>query len=328
MQIMGAGRILAVAALLAIAAASIVLVTVQNWKQQQASVIWFMPKTTAPGTEFWQVMLQGVHTAAAEVGAEIHVAGTAEEADVEGQIALLEQAVREKPRAVILAATDYNRLVPAASKVREAGITLVTVDSGVSEEQAASLIATDNYAAGRKAGRALGSGLMLGDTAVIISFVRGSTTAIEREAGVRDSMTGISGLRLLQTRYSDSSVEQAYELTRELLEEEPDLKAIAALNEMTVVGSAKAIEEAGLAGTVRLVGFDSSMDEIAYMERGVLDATVVQRPFNMGYLAVRTAAAAAAGERVEPVIDTGSVVITRANMYTEENQKLLFPFIE
>ncbi|PZD95814.1 LacI family transcriptional regulator [Paenibacillus sambharensis] len=327
MRNMRTGRILVIAALLAAAAAAVWWAG-QHWRQQPAPVIWFMPKTAAPEMEFWQVMLQGVHTAAAEVGAEIRVAGTAEEADVEGQITLLEQAVREKPQAIILAATDYNRLMPAVTQVREAGITLVTVDSGVSGEPAASLIATDNYEAGRKAGAVLGSMLEPGDTAAVISFVKGSTTAMEREAGVRDSMSEVSGLRLLETRYSDSSIEQAYQLTRDLLEQEPGIKAVAALNEMTVVGAARAIEEAGLAGTVRLVGFDSSMDEIAYMERGVLDATVVQRPFNMGYLAVRTAASAAAGDRVEPSIDTGSVVITRSNMYTQENQKLLFPFVE
>lgn len=48
----------------------------------------------------------------------------------------------------------------------------------------------------------------------------------------------------------------------------------------------------------------------------------------MGYLAVKTAIEAVEGEEVEQIIDTGSVVITKENMYLSENEKLMFPFIE
>jgi len=34
------------------------------------------------------------------------------------------------------------------------------------------------------------------------------------------------------------------------------------------------------------------------------------------------------GETVDSVIDTGSELIDRDNMYTPENQRLLFPFAE
>ena len=64
------------------------------------------------------------------------------------------------------------------------------------------------------------------------------------------------------------------------------------------------------------------------MEAGVYEALAIQKPFNMGYLGVETAVRAARGERVEENIDSGSELITKENMYTEENQKLLFPVAE
>ena len=60
----------------------------------------------------------------------------------------------------------------------------------------------------------------------------------------------------------------------------------------------------------------------------MIQAIVVQKPFNMGYLAIKTAVQAANGREVEPLIGTGSAIITKENMYSRENQKLLFPFPE
>ena len=51
----------------------------------------------------------------------------------------------------------------------------------------------------------------------------------------------------------------------------------------------------------------------------------MQKPFNMGYLGIKYALDAIKGEKIPAVIDTGAVVITKENMYTSENQKLLFP---
>ena len=100
------------------------------------------------------------------------------------------------------------------------------------------------------------------------------------------------------------------------------------MNEVSTVGAAQALLDAGQAGKVRLLGFDSSLAEIKFIEQGVLAATVVQKPFNMGYLAIRAALDAVEKKPRIRFIDTGSVLITAANLYLPENQKLLFPFTE
>ncbi len=82
------------------------------------------------------------------------------------------------------------------------------------------------------------------------------------------------------------------------------------------------------AGRVKLIGFDSSIYEIQLLEEGTLKALVVQKPFNMGYLGVKTALQLVNRDNPEQRHTyTDSTVVTRENMYTPENQKLLFPFI-
>ena len=73
------------------------------------------------------------------------------------------------------------------------------------------------------------------------------------------------------------------------------------------------------------MGFDNSYEIINAVEMNIIKATIVQKPFNMGYLAVKTAYELIRHQKVSPNIDTGSVLITRENMFTVQNQKLLFP---
>ncbi|MEV5025447.1 substrate-binding domain-containing protein [Paenibacillus sp. LPE1-1-1.1] len=317
------------AGLITVAAAFMLNAGMKETKPQKPHFL-FVPKTTDPQVEFWEMMRQGVNMAAEEFDVTVKLAGMQSESDIDGQIALLEQAIIDKPQAIILAATDYNRIVPVAKRIVEAGIILITVDSGMKDGISSSFIATDNYEGGRKAGQ------LLIDTidsdqdgpVAIINFVRGSATAMERERGVLDSLAAQPGLKVLDTLYSNASEELAYVKTMELLRDEPELSGIVALNEPTVAGAAKAIIEMQVVTRVKLIGFDNSMEEISYLEEGVLQATIVQKPFNMGYLAVKAALDVSAGKKVLPMIDTGSEAITKQNMYAGDKQKLLFPFDE
>ncbi|MGO4271497.1 substrate-binding domain-containing protein [Paenibacillus sp. TAF58] len=287
-----------------------------------------LPKTIDPHVEFWRVLTQGVTAAAKEYNIEVKVMGTSSESDIEEQIKLLEEAITLKPKAIILAATDYNRLVPVAQKVIDSGITLVTVDSGLEGGVSTSLIATDNYAAGSKAVEAMRRYVQGPATYAIVSFVKRSTTQLDRENGVRDHLKSDPSIQILDTLYSNGSEDKAYEQTKQLLAEHSDIRGIFGLNEVSTIGASRALKELDPEHSIKLVGFDSSMNEIAFLEAGTLQATIVQKPFNMGYLAVKTALQVYNGEKVKASIDTGSEVITKENMYTSENQKLLFPFVE
>lgn len=278
--------------------------------------------------EFWRVLIEGVNTASREFGVDVSVVGPTQEIEVDLQIQLLEEAIKQKPDAIVMAAGDYNRLVPVAESIRKADIPLIMIDSAVNGDYAQSLIATDNVNAGQKAGKELSSLLSANAEVAIISFVRGASTQIEREQGVRSILEQRSGTEIVGTYYSEGKEERAYDITKKLLLERPDLNGIVGLNEPSTVGAGRAIRELGLAGKVKLVGFDSSVKEVKLLEEGVLQSTIVQKPFNIGYLGIKTAISIIEGDKVSRNVYTDSVVINKDNMYTEENQKLLFPFVE
>ena len=77
--------------------------------------------------------------------------------------------------------------------------------------------------------------------------------------------------------------------------------------------------------SLKFVGFDSSDILIQAMGAGQIDALVVQNPFNMGYLGVKTLVDKIRGKTVEKRIDTGATVVDKANMGQPDIKKLLEP---
>lgn len=285
-------------------------------------------KTVDSDMEFWEVVRAGMNAAAKEVGAKLELYGPWAESDVAGQIKILDQVIDTDPTALILSATDYNALIPPVERARGKRIPVITIDSDVNSTVPLSFVATNNIEAGENAGREMIRLLAPGSKVALVNHIKGATTAMEREEGALRALARDGRFIVLGVRYTDNFQERAYEITRELMAEHPDLGGILALNEVSTVGVARALRDGGAAGKVKLVGFDNSLVEIKLMEEGVIQATVIQQPFNMGYLAVRAAKDVVDGRRVNRFIDTGSILITPRNMYLPENQKMLFPFVD
>ena len=277
-------------------------------------------------TPFWGNVRDGVISAGEDLGITVSIRGPALESDVQGQIDIVRQSISEKPDAIVLAAADYNLLVPAAKAIRSRGIPLVCIDSFLNSDDADVRIGTDSYEGGQKCAAALLRSVHPGDLVAIMSYVKGSSTAIDRESGARDALDG--KVRILETLYSNADADLAYSQAARLIARTPDLRGIVALNDPTARGAARALDESGKAGTIALVGFDNSLLVLRYLERGIIRDTVVQKPFNMGYLGIEVARELIGHKRPSRFINTGSVDISRANMLQPENQKLLFPVAE
>ena len=277
-------------------------------------------------TPFWGNVRDGVVSAGEDFRVEVSIRGPAVETDVPGQVEIVRRAIREKPDAIVLAAGDYNLLVPAARDIKRARIPLVCIDSFVNSDDADVRIGTDNYEGGQECAAALLRRVRPADLVAIMSYVKGSSTAIDRESGVRDALQG--RVRLLDTQYRNADADLAYAQALRLIAITPGLRGIVALNDPTARGAARALDESGKASSIALIGFDNSLLVLHYVERGVIRDTVVQKRFNMGYLGIKAAWELIERRKPPRFLNTGSVDISAVNMFQPENQKLLFPVTE
>jgi ribose transport system substrate-binding protein len=92
------------------------------------------------------------------------------------------------------------------------------------------------------------------------------------------------------------------------------------------VGAANALRQKKLAGKVKLIAYDASPEQLKSLEEGVTQGLIVQNPFQMGYLGVKTVMKAIRKQPItEKTVDSGMTVVTRENLKTPEVQKLLNP---
>lgn len=296
---------------------------------QAEQVFYVVPKSIKEDFTFWQNVLDGASIAGDELGIQLKFAGTELETDVEGQIDLLEEILLTRPRGIVLASTDQKALAPVCKKIIDAGVTLVFVDSDVEMETANSVIATDNLTGAKDIGKELAKKMEYQGRVAVFSHVRGTSTAIQREYGFREEMGHYKDIDVIEATYfSDGEADIAYELAMELLDKEKDIDGIFATNEKTAIGVGRAIKELGLTGKIIMVGFDAEAIQVSFIEEGIMYGSMVQRPFNMGYLGVYEAYKIANDKKEPEYINTGAVFINKDNLFTGENQKLLFPFVK
>jgi ribose transport system substrate-binding protein len=103
------------------------------------------------------------------------------------------------------------------------------------------------------------------------------------------------------------------------------LDALFASAEPATVGASQALKARELVGKVKFVGFDSSDTIEDDLKAGVIDALVVQDPFNIGYSAVKTIIARLDGETPPKRIDSPAHVVTIENLADPEIDKVLHP---
>jgi ribose transport system substrate-binding protein len=130
-------------------------------------------------------------------------------------------------------------------------------------------------------------------------------------------------------QYGGATTESAFATGENLLAAQKaasgGVQGVFAPNESTTFGMLLALTKANLAGKVHFVGFDASEKLVQSLRAGTIDALVVQDPFNMGYLTVKTMTDHLQGRPVEARIDTGARVATRENLETPEIAALLQP---
>ncbi|MGH4141178.1 substrate-binding domain-containing protein [Clostridium sp.] len=278
--------------------------------------------------DYFKNVRMGAEVAAQEFNVKVDFTSPSDENDIDGQIALVNAAIERKVDALILAPGDYNRLINVAEKAISGKIPVIVIDSKLNSNKISSYIATDNVKAGEMAGKKLVSLCDANSRVAIINFVEGAANNKDREKGLRSVISKNPQIKVVYMDYVAADSESASVLTKKLVLGDDKVNTLIALNYISSIGVAQAIDEIGFAGKVNVITFDNTPEEIEFLEKNVIQATVTQSPFGMGYLAVKYAVLNLQNKKISKYVDTGVVVIDRKNMYLPQNQKILFPFTQ
>ena len=279
-------------------------------------------------TEFWLSAFAGARAAATEYNLALSISGPMTEEDYETQNKMIAQAVEDGAEAIVFSAIDYERSIAAVDAAVQAGVHVVSIDSGVGSDQVSTYIGTDNYAAGQMAAQAalerVEGTLYVG----VVNYDESSANGQERERGALDSLAGSGRAQIAAVVNTLTDAPRAQTDTVGLLLAHPEINVLMAFNEPTSVGSALAVRTLERWDDIFLVGFDSNVITIDGLQDGCVDALIVQNPYAMGYLGVESAYKLLSGQGggLESVVDTSTRIVDRENLFTIDSQKALFAF--
>jgi ribose transport system substrate-binding protein len=290
-----------------------------------------IPKGTSH--EFWKSIHAGSIKAARELsaqGREVEVIwkGPLREDDREQQIQVVEGFTAQGVDGMVLAPLDDRALARPVEEAKNANVPTVIIDSALQSPAMVSFVATDNRKGGVLAADRLGELLGGKGKVILLRYAEGSASTQDREDGfLQEIKQKYPGIQLISAdQYAGATRDTAKRASENLLNRFGDeVQGIFCPNESTTAGMLSALQDSGKAGKVMFVGFDTSQTFIDAMRAKQLHGIVVQNPFNMGYLGVRTMFESLQGKPVEKRIDTGVTMVTPDNLEGAETQALLHP---
>ena len=274
---------------------------------------------------YWSNVEKGVHAAARDLGLQDNqvIFFVPIKEDIAAQIQTMETFIAQGATGIAIAPSDPNALEPVMKKAAENGVFVTTLDTPpVKASVSLVYIGTDNFSAGKAAGQAMAQLLPNGGK---VGVGRGSDTALnalQRTEGFKEGIQG-AGIITLEPVNDKEDPAQALALANSVITAHPDLAGAFGVYGYNGPAWVSAIKEAKKVGKIKLVSFDATTDIINDIKEGVIDATVAQREFDMGYKSVqlifkiskdgKDKAIADMGVK-DGVIDTGVDVITAATL--------------
>jgi ribose transport system substrate-binding protein len=284
-------------------------------------------------SNYWQIVLAGARKAGKDLNVNVPELGAQSESDINGQISILENAVSEKPAAIVISPTQKAALGKPIDEAAK-NVKIIGIDSAADSKAFTSFLTTDNVQGGRIAADGLAAAITAkygkaeGDVALITS-IPGVGSLDERAKGFKEELASkYPGLKLVADKVADGQATTGLNIMTDLITANPNLHGVFASNLIMAQGAGQAIAENKVADKIKLVGFDSDDKLIKLLTDGTITALVVQDPYRMGYDGVKTALAASKGEKVETFVDTGANLITKENMNSPRSQELLNPKVK
>lgn len=228
--------------------------------------------------------------------------------DVARQQNQVKDFIVKKAAAIVLTPCDSKSIGPAIQEANAAGIPVFTADIACIAvgPKVVCHVATDNYGGGREAAKAIVEAIGgKGKVAIVdypeVESVMLRTKGFDEQMAEEHKRPGVK-VEVVARPNGGGSKDQGYKATQDLLQAHPDLVAIFAINDPSALGARAALENAGKAGTIKIVGFDGQREAKLAIRDGKIYADPVQFPDEIGRKTMAAILRYFEGEKVEPQV--------------------------
>ncbi len=241
---------------------------------------------------FFKVIGDNIAAEAAKHGYEALVVSA--DGDVARQSNQMKDFIVKKAAAIVLSPADSKGIVPVIQEANAAGIPVFTVDIPCNEPgvKIVTQVATDNFGGGKMAAHAMIEALKGQGGKIGVLDMKQVESCILRVKGFKEVLaahnaTASQKIEIVSELDCGGANDKGYKATEDMLQAQPDLVGIFAINDPGALGARGALEKAGKADKVMIIGFDGQPEGKQAIKDGKIYADPIQFPDKMGIEVVR-----------------------------------------
>lgn len=270
----------------------------------------YIPKNT--GNPYFDSIINGFTTACNEIGCNFTTTAPAT-AEATSQIPFVEEQIQRGVDVLAISPNSPDALNSVFDKAREAGITVLIVNSdipGSEEHRDAAVLPMDFEVTGSSQVELMGSLIDYTGQIAILSATADAPDQNYWIEGMKKALEDpkYANMELVAVVYGDDDPQKSFTECEGLIGSYPDLRGIIAPTTVGVAAAAQCVESAGVypdganasGEGIQVTGLGTPNQMRAFIENGVVDAFALWSPYDQGYLSGYLAQALASGE-VEPV---------------------------
>src|SRR5258708_1577468 len=269
--------------------------------------------TVNVGIPYWKTAANGFDKAAAELGVQTDIVGP-DRYDPQAERDALRKAVQAKPSGILVSSPEASGLKEDIDAAIAAGIPVITIDSDSPGGKRLLFIGTNNYQAGVMGGE-LTVKLLGGKGQVVVFTMPGQRNLDERLNGYRAAFANTQ-IKIVEVIDIQGDPMIAFNKAREV-----GGKYKGQINGYIC------LEGQGAKGKV-LIAMDTDEETLEWIRKGVINATIAQKPFTMAYFGLKMlddlhhsktnlqddALLRGPFARLPSFVDTGATLIDKSNL--------------
>lgn len=291
-----------------VAAATALSLTACGAGEQGQEVTLALSTQTNP---FFVQVRDGARDRAEELGVNLNVQDAGDDALQQANQML--NSIAMDAGAVIVNPVDSDAVGNSVEALNQADIPVIAVDRTANAGELTSFVASDNISGGKQAADALAAAIGAEGKVIMLQGIVGSSSSRDRGQGFREQIATYPGIEVVAEQTAGFDRTEGLDVATNLLQANPDVVGIFAENDEMALGAIEAVG-ARAGDEVAIVGFDGTLEGLAAVEAGTMNATIAQQPRELGAQAVEQAALLLEDKDVAGVVPVSVITVTEENV--------------
>ena len=191
---------------------------------------------------------------------------------------------------LVVAPGNADAMVPLIDAAEQSGVRVLCVSTDAPGSQRSCIVCVEPRLNGLIAGELMSKFVLPDSKVAILTGMLKTADHREKVEGFTQSFSEYcSGGSVVTTVEAHEDPEESFSKTRKLLNQVPNLAGIY-VNTVNCLPVCRALSAAKRAGDVRLIATDLFREMIPFFGAGTIDASMHQRPYRQGQLAIRSLA--------------------------------------